>query len=187
MKGDNASSSRKTAGAANKVSKSQNNAHALVKLRLVDNSSEFQQLQLNEGALATSAMFESYSVQQSQPISATNQQRLKKMPSNVGSQSLVGNQTKSSERQSTNFTGQKSVTNKNSKLIAGIEELEVQQPQIHVSGISSATNKIKKSFNFETGLASGQEMASLDNSSSVLDASATSRAKKQKLMNQILQ
>ena len=53
---------------------------------------------------------------------------------------------------------------------------------------SSATNKVKKSFNFETGsLMPQQEMSSIDNQSYAgLDTSAASKTKKQELMNQIL-
>ena len=43
--------------------------------------------------------------------------------------------------------GQKSVTNKYTKILAGASGLD--NAQIHQLGISSATNKIKKSFNFE--------------------------------------
>lgn len=76
--------------------------------------------------------------------------------------------------------------------MAGIEDLENHPAaQIHVPGISSATNKVKKSFNFESGgLLPQQEMSSIDNQSTGAaqpETSAASRTKKQELMNQILQ
>ena len=74
--------------------------------------------------------------------------------------------------------GQKSVTNKFYRAMGGIEGLECSQPNTHVP--SSATNKVKKSFNFETGsLMPPQEMSSIENQScSGQDTSAASRTKK---------
>lgn len=100
-------------------------------------------------------MLESYSIQPSQPASTTNQSKVKKIANGAISQSLVGKPSKSQDRHSNNHTvntGQKSVTNKYAKVLAGIDDFDSHPPQIHVpAGISSATNKIKKSFNFDTG------------------------------------
>ena len=134
------------------------------------------------------AMFESYGIQPVQPITATNQNRSQKLTagsttnqfsnnkkggSNSATQSFVAAGTKqpskSLERNSisqhTQHTGQKSVTNKYTKILAGVDDFDSNPPQIHVpAGISSATNKIKKSFNFDTAAigSSQQEMNSID-------------------------
>ena len=73
------------------------------------------------------------------------------------------------------------MTNKYAKVFAGIDELEGHHSQIHVPGISSATNRLKKSFNFETG-------ALVPHYDVVLTESQQqeSRAKNQELLNQIL-
>ena len=64
-------------------------------------------------------------------------------------------------------TGQKSVTNKYTKVLTGVmDDFDTHHPPtIHVQGISSATNKIKKSFNFDTQnlFPNQQEMSSIDN------------------------
>ena len=82
--------------------------HAFVKLKLTDAQSELQQpqLQLNEGGIGGSSgapmMFESYQIQASQPISTTNQQKVKKVTAVRGMS--LGGKTKSQERNQ-NHTG----------------------------------------------------------------------------------
>lgn len=71
----------------------------------------------------------------------------------------------SKAQQERGYTGQKSVTNKYTKVLAGVDDFDNNPPQIHVQGISSATNKIKKSFNFDTsasGVIAPQDISSID-------------------------
>lgn len=81
-------------------------------------------------------------------------------------------------------TGQKSVTNKYAKVFSVVDDFGSTAPVAQIP--SSATNKIKKSFNFDTNGGGVQqlEMSSIDNKSN--DASGASRTKKQNLMNQIM-
>ena len=116
-------------------------ANQLVKLKLQDSSDMRPQ--------ASDSVGQAHSkyANTSQPSTTTHQQaaqfkQVKKAPQASSAR------PRASERSvvPTN-AGQKSVTNRYTKILAGANGLD--NPQIHQLGISSATNKIKKSFNFE--------------------------------------
>ena len=116
-------------------------ANQLVKLKLQDSSDMRPQASDSVGQM------HSKYANTSQPATTTHQQAVPfKQVKKVTQSSSV--RPRASERSvvPTN-AGQKSVTNKYTKILAGANGLE--NPQIHQLGISSATNKIKKSFNFE--------------------------------------
>lgn len=93
-------------------------------------------------------------------MNGANQFSIQNKKSGVVTHSFVGKPSKSQERGNTHssqHTGQKSVTNKYTKILAGVDDLDNNPPHNHVpAGISSATNKMKKSFNFDTAAIGGQ-------------------------------
>ena len=150
-------------------------ASQLVKLKLQDSSD------MRPQASDSVSQMHSKHANTSQPATTTHQQAAPFKQAKKAAQSSSARPRASERSVVPTNAGQQSVTNRYTKILAGANGLD--NPQLHQLGISSATNKIKKSFNFEVA----QEHSLGGDDTRLQDHQiAINPASKQDIINQLL-